>query len=158
MLSSDNHHPPKAQHIRPDHLNSSATSPLPALSECRTLHRHALPLSRSRQISPPRLCSHARPCPHSADARHGSTNCQIHPTHKRWLLLRRPRAIPGRDLAHGPPRAPYPRPERLQPAADLHIYIANNPARKNFPEDYPHIHTHMLFSERLDSTPPHLAS
>jgi len=38
------------------------------------------------------------------------------------------------------------------------IYIANNPARKNFPEDYPHIHTHMLFSERLDSTPPHLAS
>ena len=36
------------------------------------------------------------------------------------------------------------------------LYIANNPARKNYVE-YPHIHTNNLYQQRLDPMPLHLA-
>jgi putative transposase len=37
------------------------------------------------------------------------------------------------------------------------LYIANNPVRKHC-EDYPHVHTHPNFTQRMDPAPAHLLS
>jgi hypothetical protein len=150
MLSLDAHNPPKAEHLCNHDLDVPATSPLPAHSERRTLHRNSVPLSRAKPLPTPRLRSHARPHPCPNHTSHKRINSQMHSIHQRGYSFAA-RQQSTTEIWHSGYHE-----HRIKDGNDFNsqlLYIGNNPTRKQY-EDYPHVHT--KYRDRLDPIPNHL--